>query len=744
MLDGYARLIRTGRTRLGRVPGRPNGLLFVDIEPGADIMSLREIPAEYLAGARHIVFRSSERYGVVHRILEGRGAQAAVHWLHNMPGQATVCDAETPTSAEPSSELVERCRAAEVLSLLDWGQAIWEPTTFHFVLPSGAHAPRFIRLANALREPRDAEVLADWLLPFVFDDTAVLVDTGTLTPVILALRLRLASHGREIDGFAALDQYPHTMIDVVGAIDSALGSEKRRLLCLISVTSSGSLRDLLAASGRLGASLTRMDIVSVVELLGSNASGTKELGVHRFVSLPDKAGTPASWQSDSCEACLDPARSTIVPIDIRTFDAVFPTLVRREMPAVASPRSNRLLWEQCDFAGAILFEAEPDFHVRPFRPASERMAVKVDLSAVLAAVPAELGRRAAARVIDAIDPIGARGDPRHPANFDWSGFDLALIPECDVNRTGFEEFWSAASGGFGARPPHVSVSPSLDWSPETEAAVRGASKILIATIGTVTGTTLQQLLVRVQTLRRDAAYELFGVAFHARPSRLRAWDTLRNSFAFRLLAPWFSLLPDWSPLRDEAATLAGVNTDALSPHAVEFLEDRMLICQGSPPNNSSTGLLWGTNSATTLSSHSIFGNRLGARATFLSVGSAIHTRREESRQAPERIVFEMPAIARSYYDPLIFCSMLRWMRADEMWWGDSPASARQVVQSVMDRSDPKDGVAVAAELLLAAAQRKLPRAADAEARALCGERLASHPAWEVGRLLLLQVDRLSQ
>lgn len=729
------------------MPGRPNGVLFVDMESGADVKDLRELPAEYLAGAQHVVIRAATLDPIAAQILRGRGSDAELYCLRNAPGEPTHCDSVRGTAVEDIAQLVSRCREIEVLSLLDWGEALWQPDRFHFVLPSGAHSSRFVRLSNSLREPRDAEVVADWLLPFLGETTGVLIDTGTLTPVVLALRLRLAEASREALYIAALDQYPHTLVDMAGAIDSALGPENRHLLCVISVTSSGSLRDLLATSAqRLGNRIEKMDIVSIVDLLGSNVAGTGNLKIDQFASLPTNPKATTSWQSHSCEACLDPQRSTLVPVDVKNFEAVFPTLVRREMPAVAAPHRNRAFWESCNNSGIILFEAEPDAHVRPFRPASERMAIKIDISALLSSSPRELGRQTAERLRAALDPAETRrGDQHSPAQFDWNSMDLVLVPSTDFERNGFAEFWTHARSGFSTDIEPTPVAMGEDWDTSTIQKVSSASKILVATVGTVTGTTLQQLLVRVQTIRRDARYQLFGVAFHARPSRLRSWETLRNSFGYRLVAPWFTLLPEWSPLQDELTSLGGVNSESLVGDAVTFLTDRMLICRGATPDETRSrfcGLLWGTDADITLSSHSIFGHRLGARATFVAVGSAIHTRREEARQAPERIVFEIPALARSYYDPLIFCSMLRWMRGAEMWWGDQPAQARQVVHDVLDRSEAKQREIVAAELLLAAAQRKLPRSADEEAWSLCREYLKDHPAWDVGRQLLLKRDTL--
>lgn len=745
--DGYARLTVAGIPRVGRLPSRPDGILFIDCEADADIRTARELPSEYLAGARQIVlrYRDKAQGGLLREILLNRECHAAVWLLSQQPGDATrivgVSD-ETPADAPA---LARRCRQIEVLSLLDWGGAIWEPERFHFSLPSGAHASQFIRLADALRDPRDAEVLAEWLLPFMSKGCGIVVDTGTLTALLLALRLRMSAHDWQPGNASLLERYPNTFVDIAGAFLHSLRGGADRILCVVSVTSTGALRALLAHAARLVAPrVKQIDVVSIVDLAsypGKEPTKIDGLALDSFARLR-MAAQPSSG---ACALCSDPERSTVVPIDVRSFDALFPTLVRREMPAVISPQRSRLLWEHCKATGAIQFEAAPDLHVQKFRPASQKLAIKIDIKNLLKVDSTTLGKYAAERLRVALDKIEARNSDRHPhpSRFDWKGMDLVLFPRTDYELPGFDAFWKEARTAFTTEVHAEPVDPASEWTGELRDKVRQGKKILTATLGVVTGTTLQQMLFRVQTTRQDANYEVFGVAFNARPSRLRSWETLRNSFAFRLVSPWLTLLPEWSPFRDEQATLKDVDGSQLSPNAQEFLRARLLLCQGSSPTKY-RGILWGGDETAELSSHSIFGHRLDAATTFVAVGSAVHSRREEASRSPERIVFDIPAIARSYYDTLIFCSILRWLRTDEMWWGEGPTSASQVVHDVLDRSDEKQRQVVAAELILSAAQRKLPRGADEVAQELCPPYLTDHPAWELGKQLIVAREAQSK
>jgi hypothetical protein len=82
-------------------------------------------------------------------------------------------------------------------------------------------------------------------------------------------------------------------------------------------------------------------------------------------------------------------------------------------------------------------------------------------------------------------------------------------------------------------------------------------------------------------------------------------------------------------------------------------------------------------------------------------------------------VFEMPAIVRSYYDPMILAAVLRWLQPHEAWWGVDISDEGAVVDSMLDRATLEHKLILVPELLLAAAQGKLnrPGITSAQARA---------------------------
>ena len=153
------------------------------------------------------------------------------------------------------------------------------------------------------------------------------------------------------------------------------------------------------------------------------------------------------------------------------------------------------------------------------------------------------------------------------------------------------------------------------------------------------------------------------------------------------------------------------------------------------------GVLWGLKPGTNdrLRPGSNYGEGLSALCTLVAVGSAVHSRRYSSAVAaggPEWRQFEIPAIVRSYFDPLIVCGVLRWLQPEECWWGREASTSGQVIlEFIRGYQDIAEQRVVVSELLLASAMGKVPvsavRTVVSEA-----ERLISDPRMEYGRDVL--------
>jgi hypothetical protein len=94
------------------------------------------------------------------------------------------------TLEKKSGQLIRAARESELSALLEWSEAIWTPKDFHFLLPSGDHADRFVRVADAFMEPLNIERVADWISYRLRANSYLFVDSPTILPLLQALEIR--------------------------------------------------------------------------------------------------------------------------------------------------------------------------------------------------------------------------------------------------------------------------------------------------------------------------------------------------------------------------------------------------------------------------------------------------------------------------------------------------------------------------------------------------------------------------
>jgi hypothetical protein len=698
--DAYVAIGRNGRFRKSAPPQGPHPLLFIDVAPDAELRDFREIPHTFVGGARTIIVRDDRSdISVIEHLMAALGSKAVCARLEHPIGKPSILTFREASGTD-DKWLIERARSIELQTRLVLGSAVWIPKRYHFLLPSGRHASGFVRLANIVQEPYDARTIARWFLPFVSAGSAIVADSKTLSPILLGLDLEMRRFDAVAGPMVVLDQYPRTRADVCTALaDLATDAP---LLAILSVSSSGATRDLLEdAVQTLG--ITTATIVTVVDTQAPIQSAIADAtSLHKvtFVSIASGDGPSIRSWDKTCDLCLVAEKAALVPVDTHTFDAQFPSLVQPVMPSVTDPRENRLLWECCHTGKAIDLEATPDSHIAHWRPSGALLPVKFDLTRLLtSAVFVERCAEQLKKAADAWRPEGANADEP------WPSMDLVLVPKSDADRPGFSDFWKKVGKRLAAEEALLTVPNSGPWEGSVIERAQKAKRILAFTLGTVTGATLQHMLVTIQDSRNDNVYELFAAIAHARPAYARVWQTLRNSFSNRLVYGWLSFLPDEdSPLQDETRALAWLD-GALPDPEDKYLGERLDVCRGLKSDR----LFWASTGEQRLSAHSIFGDRLDQLTTYVAVGSAIHRQRVSAPAAPERRLFEVPAILRSYYDPLIICSMFRWFRPHEVVWGTNPVEGESAIQGVLERANSDQQPMLVAELLLAAAQGKVPR-----------------------------------
>lgn len=740
--DAYIQLGSSGVRSFGETEHH-DSVVFVDAPSGIDLKTLRFAPYALFRNAGVLLVRadapvdspsgeadsSSERVEQLQKQLQQLSLKN-LRWglLHQPVGEAPWVQGDL--GDDDLQDVLDRARAVELNALLEWGQGIWKPSTYHYRLPSGEHAAGFVRVADAVQRPRDAEVLASWLHDRLADRRGLVVDTGTLSALVQSLVGAIRSRRDWQPGpINVLDGYPATAFDVATAVDgSDIGSG---VLAMLSVNSSGTLRDhLMSALAACGSDHVSLDILINKRPIPTHADLRGGVAVRTWHPRPSQQPLISydAANADVCTLCQSARTATLIPVSPRSFDGSLPAALARITPSVTDARTNRRLWELANEDDLIIaLDAPPIAATEQWRP-PEPMSVVFDH----------------ARLLDSqsfCDAVRERLEYELRRNHrKLAHADLVLMPAHEYHCAGRSRLVKSLASILGPQPKVRPFPPQEEWSAKLCAEVRAApSRIVVLTLGVVTGTTLYGALAAVQNARDPGPYDLYGLVLHARLAEQRAWRTLENSYANLLFAAWHSYLPERSPLRDEADLLgyrptldreAGLSDDALS-----YLRERRKFLAPSRTDASSEetaskpsmGLFWGSSPESVLTPNSILGQGLRAPAVYVAVASTMERSRKDQRAlvAPVRRVFDMPTIVRSYYDPLILAATLRWLQPHEAWWGVDPQQERSVVESLLARATDEHRLILVPELLLAAAQGKLNRQGLRAVEALAEVMLAS-------------------
>ena len=613
--------------------------------------------------------------------------------------------------------LLGAARAIEIKALLMRHGAIWRPKAYHYRMPGGAHSTVFVRLADAIRSPRDAYCLASWLAPKASPSSGVVMDTASMTPVVLALDILAMAEGQRLGATRSLENYPSTRLDAMRAVRD-VDDGLHPVMAILSVHTTGTLRDRFVAaleqavSGRWG-----LDVV--IDKAGTGDSGAANLAAAEGGTALDRVdtwlslGAAVDASPESCSACRgDSAR--LVQIDPRTFDGMVLPEPDLMMPSAPWASRQREFWKLADDADALFLETTSDVSAGHPRHALDKIiGVKIDFDVLLRD-----------EMLDQFAAAAAARTTQKRAELRDGAYDLVLVDGHDAGRPNFERFAAEALSPLTNSPWRTLPSDPSNWDPELRDAIMGAQNILLFTLGLVSGLSLQRMLFSVQQVRREttADYDLDALVLHVRPTAPRIRDTLANAInEHNLVGLWESFLPDDRYPLQEEHTILELATD-LPPEVDAFRTTRLQICSNF---GSSDQIFWGFGphggaDATRLSPMSYFGETLRARAAFAAVGSAVqhaHVQVERAVGAPLWRMFEMPSVIRSYYDPIILVSIFRWIRPTEAWWGSSAREGEMALEHLLGRTTEGDAPLLLPELLLAAAQGKIPRVAFDSLRA---------------------------
>ncbi len=749
---------RGARRRVYGAVARPNPVVFVDVND-TDVNALRTLPRTLTHQLDGLLLIRGPILDENRDEFLGKLASASPYWgvkqriaviTHPVGSQPLLFTLRGDPLPDDDG-WTKRARAVELEALLEHAQAIWRPRNYHYRLMTGEHAESYVKVADAIREPRDAEVLASWLLQHVESGTGLLLDSGTLTPVAQALDLLLAESNMRLGQVRVLDQLARMATDVDALVDRTCG-KGGRLLAIVSVSSSGSMvQRIISALDRRGPSMSSTTVAVMVDK-GNDNPDPARVDIWTPLEYDSPLVERGDFDDVGCKLCRTPGKAAVVPINPMTFDAMLPAQLRPVVPDLDDPRENRPLWEAAFRTAAITVECSAVMAMRPHRSDKVPMGIKFDLERLI--TDEELVARVQDRIRQAQTDEGL-----------VTNADLVLVAEHE-HTAAFHRFWPKVADLLTqGNDPIVTFPADGDFSRELCTRIRSAQRILVFGLGTVTGASLQRALVGVQTARKRAPdFSLHGFVIHARPATALEWRTMRNSFGqsadgnSHLHYGWLTILPDRSPLREEGRFLTLLDNSSsskLSDRARRFLEERMSLCQRDLSVQDEEGeqgardpiILWGVPPNENLTPNSIYGQGLDAVTTYVAVGSAMAAQlARETSGVPELRVFEVASLARSYFDPIILSCFFRWMRPHESFWGWTAVEASTTAMHIVNRANGDHRMLIVPEMLLASGQGKLTtEAADVfsgEAKRMLekAEFGEVHPALEVGLALLSKAD----
>lgn len=665
---------------------------------------------------------------------------------------------EAPSHAEETA-LLAHARAVELRALLRRSNAIWAPTSYHYRLPSGEHTDVFVRIADAIQSPRDAYVISCWLTDRLSEGIGIVIDTGGLTPVLIQIESFLARFSREIGPTAILDSYPSGRATVRRTVERATRPLVSHVMGIQTVSSSGNLLrtftdELEWVSDSRGLNYT-LDVFVNRQEQDEDCTRFSPCQEERTVTWLGLGQAGEDRSPGSCELCRDPQKAQYVAVDPRTYGEMALPAPHLVMPDIRYASEAQLFWERVASRKARAIEANPHPRSRvargrqvalPVRPIFELIAESDGLQEMI-----EQRLRQFEPDNEAVERI------RRTGLVVASAYDFATTEQPKAAGGGEADLKSglrSVLNGLGLDPSVPIVAdddPAL--SKEIE-ELSGDEAVLLFSWGSVTGLTLRRLKLSLadalQSQRRNRSVN--GLVFHSRPSTPQEWTALQNQFRPDVLMDlWTSCFPWESPLADErrlldradlalqslstsAQAFIGLRQQFLNLHQVHMNADddwspRFEAGDEAPhPEHIFWGMSRDDLHQTHVRGRSLYGKDLDCLTAYAAIGAVVNFTRlnERPEAAPRWVMFDLGRLARSYFDAIITCSVIRWLRPGELWWGgdrDDPDSVRDSVSFLLDQlSYDREGeesyldpvgeqVLLVPELLLACAQGKVPTTA---------------------------------
>lgn len=704
-----------------RTPSLRDRLLSLEVGGRFDHVLLRGV-SDFL----HAEITDSEG----RRELNERFAETPV-WLVGMterPALLAMNDRASAITPLEQERLLASCAHAEVQAALFWNKAIWHDSSYHFVVPSGHHADKFIRIGDIFADPLNVARMADWCAHLAAPPCVLVADTFTLLPLLQGIELRLL---RRRAG-QAINQTPEA--EARSGVQSRAPSGAELGTPLVTLPKYilplyGVPEDVVRERLAEVVPVARESAAHILALVSVSASGgyvaALREGLHTFAEPPtlrvlalcttgDAGGTDALCRIPtrsfpgraSCLMCSEEG-STPIEIDQQRLST---RLGVRMLPMPKAPVIEE--------ATLVIRDANPHGAFRVHVDRADRhghLAVYVDTERLLQSrifrAKATLGL---ARTLTGFTP------------------DLVLVPKHDG--TAAVRSWVEKEDV--PAPIELAIDEALPT--DIEAQISTARAILLVDDAVITGRTLNALLEIVQHVRgriEDGAFELRGFVLVARPASSATWKRLRDRFYIRnqrgLFAAWEVNLPDVGANGREACPWCVEmrflrNLIPLLPEPARAYAERRLTRLEDPAGlteavylgaegalDSGGGIGWDPALHTTPGSY--LGD-VGDVGAFVGMAALLQSMRDAWGSSAERwsmqYAIPLAQFLGRFTDPVIVAGLLRGIAASEVWSGQTEDDLNHTLRA-LDHA-MQHGV-LAAEVLLAARQRKLPQGLDTEA-----------------------------
>ena len=462
-----------------------------------------------------------------------------------------------------------------------------------------------------------------------------------------------------------------------------------------------------------------------------------------------------SRSAASCELCNNPQKAQLVAIDPQTYGVMALPAPHLVMPDIEYADKASPFWERVASRKARAIEVNP--HPRSRVARGRQVALPVRPIFELIAEPDGLREMVKQRLRQFEPNDEALENIRRTGLVVASADDFATAARPKVAGGGEVDQGSGLRAVLEGLGLDSSVPIVADDHPALSSKIEALNSdeaVLLFSWGSVTGLTLRRLKLSLAKALQNQPGDrsVNGLVFHSRPSTPREWEALQNQFRPNVLLDlWTSCFPWESPLADERRLLDRVDLSLqqLSTSAQVFLDLRQqflnlhqvhMNAEDDWSTRFEAGveaphpehIFWGMSRDDLHQTHvrgrSLYGKDLDCLTAYASIGAVVNFTRlnERPAAAPRWVMFNLGRLVRSYFDAIITCSVIRWLRPGELWWGgdrDDPDSVRDSVSFLLDQlsyekedeeSDLEavgEQVLLVPELLLACAQGKIPTSA---------------------------------